>query len=398
MVFLELNLAETLGFSIVVLYLGRLLVRKVFFLNKFCIPQPVAGGLVFALVALLGNITNTFTIAFDTTLQTFFMLCFFTTVGFGASLNVLKRGGIDVAKFLAVAIVLCILQNAVGAGAAALLGENPLLGVAVGSIPMTGGHGTAAAFGPLLEKVGLTSASTIAVAAATFGLISGSLIGGPTARKLIVKNKLAFNTVNPEHILQDDLQKDSTVLDTQHLCSAFFQIGIAVGIGSIVSEVIALTGFTMPAYIGSMIVAACMRNIFNETTRWSIRTVEINAFGELFLYIFLSQALMNLRLWELADLAFPLLVILGLQVILMYLYAKYCTFTVMNKDYDAAVIAAGHCGFGLGAVPNGIANMSAITEKYGPSPKAFFIIPVAGALFIDFFNSTIIVMFINFLK
>jgi ESS family glutamate:Na+ symporter len=396
MLALQLNLAETLGLSIAVLLLGRLLMLKIPFLNKFCIPQPVVGGLVFALLTLAGNLTGTFSITLDTTLQTFFMLCFFTTVGFSASLSALKKAGVGVAIFLAVAAILCVLQDAVGVGLAVLFGKNPLFGLAVGSIPMTGGHGTAAAFGPLLEEVGLTSGSSIAVAAATFGLISGSLMGGPTARRLIMKFGLTAKTEQAEQSVEEVLQEETLVLDAKHLCNGFFQIGVAVGLGSIVSKLIAQAHLTMPPYIGAMFVAACLRNIFVKENKWSIRVGEIQALGEIFLGIFLAQALMNLRLWELADLALPLFVILFAQVLLMFLYSTFCTFMVMGRDYDAAVMAAGHCGFGLGAVPNAIANMSAVTRKYGPSNKAFFIIPVTGALFIDFVNSGIIVAFINF--
>ena len=435
MAYLSFNLAETLGLSIVVLMVGRLLVHKIAFLNKFCIPQPVVGGLLFALVTLLGQATNTFSITMDTTLQTFFMLCFFTTVGFGASLGVLKKGGIGVVVFLAIASLLCAMQNVVGAGVAALFGQSPLLGIAAGSAPMTGGHGTAAAFGPMLEEAGLPGATTIAVAAATFGLISGSLLGGPTARRLIVKNNLfaaarvetgrlvgramakrrtsaetgrladramakrrTSQAEDNQHNLPNVLDEDAVTLDSRHLCDAFFQISIAVGIGSLLSDWIDRTGITVSVYIGAMLVAACMRNVFTEKTVWETRTAEIQALGEVFLSIFLSQALMNLRLWELAYLALPLIAILVSQTLLMYLFATRITYACMGKDYDAAVLAAGHCGFGLGATPNAIANMSAVTERFGPSAKAFFILPIVGSLFIDFVNSGIIVAFINFLR
>lgn len=395
---LSFNLIETFGLSVVVLLIGKLLVDKIGFLNKFCIPAPVVGGLLFSLLNLALNVGGVATIALDTGLQSFFMICFFTTVGFGASLAVLKKGSVAVIVFLVAASMLCVFQDLAGAGIAALMGENPLLGVAVGSVPMTGGHGTAAAFGPILEEAGLTGASTIAVAAATFGLVSGSLMGGPLANRLIRKKDLAIEAANVSPADESETEEKKVFLNSDHLATAFFQIAIAMGLGSYVSKLIALTGLTVPAYIGSMLVAACMRNIFKDGTSKEMRFAEIQALGEIFLSIFLAQALMSLRLWELADLALPLIVILLAQVAVMYLFASFVTFNVMGRDYDAAVLSAGHCGFGMGATPNGVANMTAVVNKYVPSPKAFFVLPIIGGLFIDFVNSFIVLFFINALK
>lgn len=395
---LSFNLIETFGLSVVVLLFGKFLVNKIGFLNKFCIPAPVVGGLLFSLLNLVLNTSGAATITLDTGLQSFFMICFFTTVGFGASLAVLKKGSVAVIIFLAAASVLCILQNATGAGIAALMGENPLLGVAVGSVPMTGGHGTAAAFGPMMEEAGLAGASTIAVAAATFGLVSGSLMGGPLANRLIRKRGLSSGFAGTATVDKSALQEKKILLNNGHLSTAFFQIAIAMGIGSYVSKALALSGLTVPAYIGSMLVAAVMRNIFKDGTSKEIRIAEIQALGEIFLSIFLAQALMSLKLWELAGLALPLVVILLAQVVLMFVFASFVTFNVMGRDYDAAVLSAGHCGFGMGATPNGVANMTAVVTKYEPSPKAFFVLPIIGGLFIDFVNSFVILFFINALK
>lgn len=395
---LSFNLIETFGLSVVVLLIGKFLVNKIGFLNKFCIPAPVVGGLLFSLMNLAFNVSGTATITLDTGLQSFFMICFFTTVGFGASLAILKKGSVAVIIFLAAASLMCVLQNTAGVGIAALMGENPLLGIAVGSVPMTGGHGTAAAFGPMIEEAGLSGGLTIAVAAATFGLVSGSLMGGPIANRLIRKKKLQSG--EGELVVCDTelLEEKKVLLNTGHLSTAFFQIAIAMGVGSYVSKAIALTGLTVPAYIGSMLVAACMRNMFKDGTAREMRIAEIQALGDIFLSIFLAQALMSLKLWELADLALPLVVILLVQVLLMYLFVNFVTFNVMGRDYDAAVLAAGHCGFGMGATPNGVANMTAVVNKYCPSPKAFFVLPIVGGLFIDFVNSFIVLFFINALK
>ena len=399
MIVLSLNLMETFGLAVLVLLLGRVLVNRINILSTFCIPAPVVGGLLFSLITLVGHSTGVFAFKMDTTLQPFFMNCFFTTVGFGASMVILKRGGPAIAVFLVVAGTLCAVQSGVGALLATVLGQSPLMGLAAGSIAMTGGHGTAGAFGPLLEAKGLVGGTTIAIAAATFGLVSGSLMGGPTAKRLIEKNNLKTTGAgSPMDITADEaLGADPKPLDTNELAIGFFQIAVAAGIGSVVSGWIQKTGITLPSYIGGMLVAAAMRNIFADGSKREMRLHEIHALGEIFLGVFLAYALMTLRLWELADLALPLTVILFAQVSIMFLYATYVTFPFTGKDYDAAVIAAGHCGFGLGATPNGIANMNAVTRRYGPSPKAFFVLPIVGAMFIDFVNAMIITFFINVL-
>lgn len=395
---LSLTLMETFGLAVLVLLLGKVLVSRIKILHTFCIPAPVVGGLLFSLLTLVGHGTGAFAIQMDTTLQPFFMNCFFTTVGFGASLAILKRGGPAIVVFLAAATALCVVQSGMGAALATALGESPLLGLAAGSISMTGGHGTSGAFGPLLEGKGLVGGTTIALAAATFGLVSGSLLGGPTAKRLIEKKRLVpGGASSPAGISADEIiGADPKPLETEELAIGFFQIAVAAGIGSVLSGLIQKTGITLPSYIGGMLVAAVFRNIFKDGTKYEMRIHEIHSLGEIFLGVFLAYALMTLRLWELADLAVPLVVILTAQVTIMFLFASYVTFPLMGKDYDAAVIAAGHCGFGMGATPNGIANMNAVTTKYGPSPKAFFVLPLTGCLFIDFINAMIITFFINF--
>lgn len=402
---LSFDLIETFGLSVVVLLIGKLLVDKIRLLNKFCIPAPVVGGLLFSLVNLACNVSGVATITLDTGLKSFFMICFFTTVGFGASLAILKKGSIGVIIFLAGAVVLCVIQNFAGVAIAKLMGENPLLGIAVGSVPMTGGHGTSAAFGKALEDAGLAGATTISVAAATFGLVCGSIMGGPVGSRLINKLNLKVDNVSSSKGIETFesetvgsvaiAQEKKVALNTGHLSTGFFQIAVAMGIGSFVSKGIAMHGLTVPSYIGSMLVAAFMRNVFKDGTSKEIRIPEIKALGDIFLAIFLAQALMSLKLWELADLALPLIVILVAQAIIMFLFAYFVTFNIMGRDYDAAVLSAGHCGFGMGATPNGVANMTAVVEKYYPSTKAFFVLPIVGGMFIDFFNSIIIVLFIN---
>ncbi len=392
---IELALVPTVGLAIIVILVGKFLVKKIEILQRFLIPYPVVGGLVFATIALLGHITGTFEVTFDTTIQTYFMTLFFTTVGFAGSIKVLKQGGLGVILFLVVATIGVIFQNVIGVGVATAMGADPLFGLATGSIPMTGGHGTAGAFGPLMEEAGLTGATSVALAAATFGLIAGSLIGGPTAKSLIKKYNLKPKTEasNSENSAETKTIRE---LDPETLSLAFFQIALAAGIGYYISLLITNAGFVVPGYIGGMLVAVLMRNVFKDGSKLEMKLPEIDALGSIFLAVFLAHALMGLRLWELAELAVPLIVLLTLQVAFMALYARFVTFNVMGRDYDAAVISAGHCGFGLGATPNAIANMNAVTNKYGPSPAAFFILPMVGAMFIDIVNASVITMFVQF--
>lgn len=397
---INLDIIQALGLSVVVLLFGQFLVRKIKFLETFCIPAPVIGGLVFSIITLIGNQTGTFSIDFDSTLKDFFMICFFATIGFGADLSVLKKGGKSVVLFLGITVVLVVIQNITGVGIAMMFGKDPLFGLTAGSVPMVGGHGTSAAFGPILESAGLVGATTYAVAAATFGLISGSLIGGPTARRLIEKHKLAPEKKalsKKDAEIENAIESDENIR-ASYLVTAFFQIAISVGLGSVVSLILArfLPNVTFPPYIGAMLVAVIMRNVFNEKSVAPTRVGEISALGNIFLSIFLAQALMALKLWQLAELALPLVTIIVLQVVIMYLWATYVTFNVMGRNYDAAVLSAGNCGFGLGATPNAMANMNAVVAKYGPSPTAFFVLPIVGSLFIDFFNSVIITAFISF--
>ena len=404
---ITLNMIQTLAVAVVVLLCGQWLCKKIEILSRFCIPSPVVGGFIFSLIALFGHETEMFFFKMDVTLQSFFMMLFFTTIGFTASIKVLKKGGLQVFIFLTAAVVLVTLQNVVGVSLAKAFGLNPLLGLATGSVPMTGGHGTSAAFAPLFEDLGAKGAVAVALASATFGLIMGSMIGGPIAQMQIRKfNLLDKKTDNSEAealLNASDPDKPANpsnpTLHHNNILLGFYLISIAMGLGSIVSMGFAKLGLTFPAYIGSMFIAAIMRNIGDSpNNNLHICMEEIGTLGDLFLSLFLAMALMSLKLWELADLAGPMVVMLLAQTALMASFAIFITFKVMGKDYDAAVMTAGHCGFGMGATPNAMANMKAVTNRFGPSVKAFFIIPIVGSLFIDFFNATVITMFMNFFK
>lgn len=391
---LQLDVIQSVALAVVVLLLGQTIRGKVKVLEQFCIPAPVIGGLFFAILALFLRQSNILQFQIDTTLQSILMTAFFTTVGFTASLKLLKKGGFQVLLFLMLAIVLVALQNVIGVALAKAFDLNALIGLSTGSVPMTGGHGTSGAFAPLFEERGAVGASTVAMASATFGLICGSMLGGPLAKRLIEKNNLLQHQ-NFVASTDTDEEAETEVLVPKNFSTAAFQIIIAMGIGTIISMVIQKTGATFPSYIGAMFAAAIIRNISDITNRYKVTTTEINILGNISLSIFLSMALMGLRLWELADLAVPMLVMLFTQAVLMGLFAYYVTFNVMGRNYDAAVLAGGHCGFGMGATPNAIANMEAISSKYGPAPAAFFIIPLVGSLFIDFANAGIITAFVN---
>ena len=354
------------------------------------------GGLLFAIFTLILYATGIAVIDFDDTLKEVCMVLFFTSVGFQANLKVLKSGGKALIVFLVLVVVLMIGQNFASIGLANVLGLDSLTGMTTGSIPMIGGHGTAGAFGPVLEDFGVSGATTVCTAAATFGLIAGSLMGGPIGNRLIKKHNL-LDTIKAE---DDSFLVEEEEKHERHFsmyAPAVFQLIIAVGIGTIVSELLSLTGMTFPIYIGAMIVAAIMRNIGEYTGKITIHMGEINDLGGICLSLFLGIAMITLKLWQLADLALPLVILLAGQSVLMFLFAYYVVYNIMGRDYDAAVIAAGTCGFGMGATPNAMANMQAICDKYAPSVKAYLIIPIVGSLFADFLNSLTITFFINLL-
>lgn len=387
---------QTIAVAVVVLILGAFLKRKISFLEKFCIPAPVIGGLIFAIFTLICYSTGILEIDFDDTLKEVCMVFFFTSVGFQANLKVLKSGGKPLLIFLVLVIVLIITQNFTAIGLANLLGLDSLTGMTTGSIPMVGGHGTAGAFGPVLEDFGISGATTVCTAAATFGLIAGSLMGGPIGNRLIKKHNLLETIKNDD----DTLLVEEEEKHERHFsmyAPAVFQLIIAVGIGTIFSKLLSLTGMTFPIYIGAMIAAAIMRNIGEYTGKITIHMGEINDLGGICLSLFLGIAMITLKLWQLADLALPLVILLAGQVVLMFLFSYIVVFNVMGRDYDAAVLVAGTCGFGMGATPNAMANMQAICEKYEPSVKAYLIIPIVGSLFADFLNSLTITFFINLL-
>ena len=394
MLMINLDMFQAAAIACGVLLLGRVCVAKFEVLRRFCIPEPVVGGVIFALVHLALRSAGILEISFDSTLQTVFMNMFFCSVGFAAAFKMLKKGGKLVFVFLALAIAMVVAQNAMGAGIAAAFGLNPLLGIATGSVPMVGGHGTSAAFGPILEAAGLEGGTAVAVASATFGLVAGCLIGGPIASSVIKKYNLKPTANASGNEVEEEV---AGTIDGGRFLNGIMFLLVALGIGTIIGKYLTLwTGISFPGYIGAMMAAAIIRNVW-EIKEWDVPMEEINTIGGYSLSVFLGLAMMGLKLWQLADLAIPMIVMLVAQTVLMFLAARFVSFNILGRDYDAAVISAGFCGFGMGATPNAMANMQAVTKKNGPSPTAFLVVPLVGSLFIDVFNSTIITFMIGML-
>nr|EKV2703523.1 sodium/glutamate symporter [Acinetobacter baumannii] len=397
--------------AVIVLLLGRFLVNRIDFLKRYNIPEPVAGGLVAAVVSLLVHTFWGYSIVFSSELQTSFMLVFFASIGLSANFMKLKEGGTALVIFLICVASFIVVQNAVGMSLATLLGLDPLIGLIAGSITLTGGHGTAGAWGEILESQhGIQGALALGMASATFGLIIGGVIGGPLAKLLINRYSLAQAKTNAEiqqrdtHVEQnsDDLapfenphqvrlitaDNAITTLGMFAACLAFaeFMTGFSKG-----------TWFELPTFVWALGGGVILRNILESVLKVDIFDRAIDVFGNASLSLYLAMALLSLKLWQLADLAGPLVVILGAQTLTMALYAAFVTFRVMGKNYDAAVLAAGHCGFGMGATPTAVANMQAITNMYGPSHKAFLIVPLCGAFFVDLINATVIQLMLKFI-
>lgn len=412
---IQLDFVGTLAAAGLVLFAGYGLQRRVGLLARYNIPAPVVGGLLVALGITLLRASGHQAVAFDTTLQAPLMIAFFTSIGFGASVPLLRSGGPAVAVFLALATAVAILQNLAGAAVAAGLGVPPLLGVLAGSVTLTGGPATGLAFAPLFEQAGVKGASTLAVASAMVGIVTGGIIGGPIGTFLIERRRLrpVGRTASPTP--SEAVTAGDTVLSLEPpdpvppalagedpgaraLLKGVVSLLAAMAIGSWIGAGFTAAGITLPAYIGAMLAAAALRNL-DDVTGW-IRLPHrlLDDLGNAALALFIAMALMTLRLWEIANLAVPLAVILAVQVGLIALVCFWPTFRLMGRDYDAAVMSSGFCGFMLGTTANAMANMGVLTEKYGPAPRAYLVVPMVGAFFIDFTNAVIITAFLNFFQ
>lgn len=399
---LKIDMVTTLTLAILMLFLGHLLKKKVSFFERFCIPAPVIGGLLFSIFTLILKQTHIITITMDTTFQSPFMLVFFTTIGLGGSFSLLKKGGKPLIIYWILCGILAVSQNLIGVYMAKFVNLHPLLGILMGAVAMEGGHGAAAAFGPEVEKLGVSGATTVALAAATFGLIAGGLIGGPITKTLIDKYNLKPS---------DEEQKEDSssyrevagISDKGNITSHMFLmhlgiITVCMTLGSIIGGWVRAGGTVLPGYVGAMFIAVIFRNLNDKCNCVKLDFYTIDLIGDVSLSIFLSMALMTLKLWELANLAGPMFVLLIAQVLFIALYTVFITFRLLGKDFDAAIMCAGMLGHGLGATPNAIANMSTISEKYGPSTKAFLIVPLVGAFLIDLIGIPNILYFINIFK
>ncbi|NTU29395.1 sodium/glutamate symporter [Brevibacillus sp. HB1.1] len=393
---LALNQVTTIFLAVALLVLGTFLVKKASFLQKFCIPAPVVGGLLFAVVATVLKATGILQITLDTSLQSLFMLTFFTTVGLGASFKLIKLGG----KLLVIYWIACgflaLAQNVIGVSLASVFGIHPLIGMMAGAVSMEGGHGAAGAFGQTLEDMGIQSALAVGIAAATFGLVAGGLVGGPTVKYLITKYDL--KPTETEEVVETVEEKGQAITSNTFFIQVLL-ITFCMALGTYLGELFSTaTGFVLPGYVGAMFVAVIVRNIVDKLNPKAIDMKSINLISDVTLGIFLSMALMSIKLWEVADLALPMLVIVFVQVVFIVLFGIFVLFRLLGKNYDAAVMVAGFTGHGLGATPNAMANMAAVTGRFGPSRKAYLVVPIVGAFLIDVFAMPIIITTINLFK
>ena len=400
---LSLDMYASAGVGVLALIMGMYFTRKLSFLKKFCIPAPVSGGLLISLTTLFLYSVFGLECRFNGTVQEICMMLFFTSVGFQSDFRVLKKGGKPLLVMIGLVALLIVSQNLISVGIACGLKLDPLFGMAAGSIPMCGGHGTSGGFSPLLEQMGLSNATSITMAAATFGLVAGSLMGGPLGEALIQRNHLAEQS-SSANVLTGMETTESREKETgseektywEYLRAACVLIA-AMALGTGISKLLLLTGITFPTYFGSLLAACALRNIFGLSPKWEkeLGVSKVVSIGDICLQLFLGMAMASLRLWELASLALPLALILLAQVAFMLVYGAFVAFPLLGRNYDAAVLVSGLCGFGLGATPNAMANMSAVCYKYHYAVNPFVIVPIIGAMFVDLINTGVITLFLN---
>ncbi|WP_373753266.1 sodium/glutamate symporter [Neisseria weixii] len=401
------NSYYTLIAATLVLLLGKLLVKKIRILRDFNIPEPVAGGLIAALVLFILHQMYGVSFKFEKPLQDAFMLIFFASIGLSADFSRLKAGGLPLVIFTLVVGFFIVVQNAVGVGLATILGLDPLIGLMTGSVTLTGGHGTAGAWGPTFEKeYGVMGATTLGMAAATFGLVFGGLIGGPVARRLI--NRQGRKPISTEEIPNENTSDNNDdifekahrqrLITADNAVETLAMFAACLAFAEIMDSYDKQYLIDLPKFVWCLFFGVILRNVLTSAFKINMFDRAIDVFGNASLSLFLAMALLNLKLWELTGMAGPVAIILAVQVVVMILYATFVTYMVMGRDYDAAVLSAGHCGFGLGATPTAVANMQSITQTFGSSHKAFLIVPMVGAFFVDIINVIILSGFLNFLK
>lgn len=414
---IDLSGYYSLILAAVIMLVGHALVFRIKFLSNYNIPEPVAGGLLAVVLLFIINLVFGWSFTFDADLQKTFMLMFFASIGLSADFVRLKEGGKPLVMFVAVVAVFVVAQNIVGVGLSSALGLHPLMGLVTGSISLTGGHGTAAAWGPLLEsKYGVIGATTVGVAVATVGLVIGGMIGGPVARYLLKRQgqqplpetevRTTQQAVSGEPRKQGESQEDTDVqltfdrFDQPRRINAYSAIQtLAMFAACLVASELMMkftrdTWLELPQFIWALGCGVVIRNILTHAFSFKMFDRAIDVFGSASLSLFLVMALLTLRLWELADLAGPVLIMVAVQTVFMVFFAIFVTYRFMGKNYDGIVLSAGHCGFGVGATPTAIANMQAITDRYGPSYKAYLIVPLVGAFFVDLINAAVLQTFV----
>ncbi len=389
---IEVTLALTVVCAILVLLVGRALIERIGFLARYSIPEPVVGGLVVAVGLTLARVTVDAEVAFDMRLQSPLLLVFFSTVGLGADVRTLGQGGRKLLVLLAIVVVALLLQNILGVAIALGLDLNPLMGLLGGSATLAGGHGTGAAYGKLFGEVNnLQGAVEVAMACATFGLILGGVMGGPVAQWLIRRHQLEPTAVTAESLVPGEVPKEERrALSPESLIETILILMLCLGVGTLLAAHVTIPGITLPTFVWCLLVGIIVRNTLSLSGLYRVDGPTIELVGTVSLSLFLAMALMSLRLWELVNLALPIIIILAAQAALVAVLVVTLTFRVMGRNYDAAVIAAGQCGFQLGATPTAIANMQAITSRYGMSPMAFLLVPIIGAFLIDICNALVI--------
>ncbi|ABV85447.1 sodium/glutamate symporter [Shewanella pealeana] len=396
---------ESFLVAILVLFIGHSVNRHVPFFKKYNIPEPIIGGLVVAAVITVLHFQN-ITLAFSLPMQNTLMLMFFSTVGLAASYKLLARGGKKVFIFLGIASIYIILQNAVGVSLAAALGLEALMGLVAGSITLSGGHGTGAAWSQTFAEQYNMNTLEFAMAAATFGLVMGGIIGGPVAQRLIDKHKLEssygiggnHHTDHPDLVTYDQLEVDNVT--AKSVLETLFIIMLCVAGAKWVGHLVAsfdISWLKMPDFVYALFLGVVITNFTEMTRGYKMNNECVDILGTVALSLFLAMALMSLKLWEIFDLAIPLLIILMVQTVVLACFAYFVTFKVMGSNYDAAVMAGGHCGFGMGATPTAVMNMGALVSRNGPSPQAFMVVPIVGAFFIDIVNLVVLQGYIKFI-
>ncbi|HZJ95074.1 MAG TPA: sodium/glutamate symporter [Thiopseudomonas sp.] len=395
-----LNSYYTLIAATVVLLVGRILVSRVRLLSKFNIPEPVVGGLIAAVLVLMLHQVNGFSIQIEKGLQDGFMLMFFASIGLSADFKRLRSGGWPLVVFTSVVAGFIVVQNVVGISLASLLGLQPLTGLITGSVTLIGGHGTAGGWGQIFEDdFAIQGAVALGMACATFGLVCGGLIGGPVARRLMKKVEMPGATqtadgalAGPQIVFEQPHKQRLITADSTIETLALFAICLASAsyLSSLMAEHFSDSNFVIPTFIWALASGVLVRNVLAKAFKISVFDRGVDVLGNVSLSLFLAMALLSLELWMIKDLAMPLLIILSVQALLLVVFANYVVFRAMGKDYDAAVLAGGFCGFGMGATPTAVANMQAVTDRYGASYKAFLIVPMVGAFFIDIINATVL--------